>query len=569
MRDSVSLVSLALVAAVALETHTSVHTTKKNYDVILVGGGSAGCVVANRLTENPNVNVLLLEAGPASHVCTGGKAVILKCYSGDDCLDGHGTEYTPFDVPLWAQQCLNKFTWGERHTDDVAKCLGGSGTMNGMSFYRGHPNDFNSLRPNFGINGWDWPTVKEYYKKSEGYRGFFEWDTDTHNMNGPLRITDFPPDASVRFLQDSAAAAGFRTGVDLNNENRLGFGFRSANMKNGRRDTTASAFLCPAMSRPNLEVRVDAEVSNLILENQAGELSAVGVRYFEGGPGSTTVDVYAPTVILSGGTFGTPYILMRSGIGPRSELEQLGINVVLDLPGVGKNFRDDLHVQVQYEFIDSADPARVGSQSSEDSIEWLEHGTGPWTFGTLENGFILGENSSNPNDTPTIMFRRRPQTGNILLTLTPPPAGGPPTEVRLNPDLFSTTKYITGPTPERDIEEMAFGIETLRRIQINPPMSTYQREISPGPNVRTRDQLKDWIRARIAGFHHSHGTARMGLRSDPLAVVDEKLKVHGVKEGTLWVIDNAIFPRRVQSDSFAAAVLAGERGVEFVKEFFR
>jgi choline dehydrogenase len=293
------------------------------------------------------------------------------------------------------------------------------------------------------------------------------------------------------------------------------------------------------------------------------------VKYLVGeGDDQYEVEVRSTAVVMSAGVFGTPYVLLRSGIGPRAHLEELGIRVILDLPGVGKNFRDDVMVQLTYDFIDPADPPRQGSQSSEDSYEWMTTGGGPFTAGTNENGFILGENATD-GDRPTVMFRRRPFTGTVLLTLTPPPAGGPPTEVRLRPDLHGTIKLITGPIPELDIEELAHAIEVARRIGRFPPMVDYQREISPGPNVVTRDQIKDWVRARATGFHHSHGTARMGVRGDREAVIDEKFKVHGIKEGSLWIADNSVFPRRLQSDSFAAAVLAGERGADFVKEFFR
>jgi choline dehydrogenase len=564
-----SLLGLAAVAAVAHETHTAVFDApKKNFDVIVVGGGSAGSVVAARLTENPNVNVLVLEGGIRSHVCTGGTKVILKCYSGEECLDGPGAEYTPFDIPLWVQQALSQFTWGERHPDDVAKVLGGSGLLNGMSFYRGHPQDFTDLGTIYGLNGWDWPTVREYYKKSEGYRGRFEHDRETHNLDGPMRITDYPPDESVRVMQDSARAAGWRADVDLNGPNRIGFGWRSANARNGRRETTATAFLCPAMSRPNLEVRTEAEVSDLILERQNGELAVVGVKYLEGPEDNQReVEVLAPTVVMTAGIFGNPYIFLRSGIGPARELQELNIPVMLDLPGVGKNFQDDLSVQILYDWIDLFDPPRQGSQSSEDSLDWLLYGIGPFTAGTLENGFINGENET-VNDRPTVMYRRRPFTGSVLLTLTPPPAGGPPTEVRLRPDKRGTVKLFTGPVPERDIEELAYGIEVMRRIGTFPPMATLQRENSPGPSVRTRDEIKEWVRARVTGFHHSQGTMRMGRRGDPQAVIDERFKVYGVKEGTLFVSDNSVFPRRLQTDSFADAVMAGERGADFIKEFF-
>lgn len=320
---------------------------------------------------------------------------------------------------------------------------------------------------------------------------------------------------------------------------------------------------------PNLEVITDAEVTEVLFERQGGELAAVGVRYLEGEEGNQEpVEVYARTTVMAAGVFGNPYVLLRSGVGSARELDELGIPLVLDLPGVGKNFRDDLSVSITYDWLDPNDPPRQGSQSSEDSIEWLTTGGGPFTAGTQENGFINGENETEL-DRPTVMYRRRPFTGTILLTLTPPPAGGPPTEIRLRHDRQGTIKVITGPVPERDIEELAYAIEVMRRISSFPPMRDYQKENSPGPTVVTRDEIKDWVRARVTGFHHSHGTCRMGLRSDPLAVIDEKFKMHGVRAGTLWVSDNSVFPRRLQSDSFAAAVLAGERGADFIKEFFR
>jgi choline dehydrogenase len=240
------------------------------------------------------------------------------------------------------------------------------------------------------------------------------------------------------------------------------------------------------MSRPNLDVRADAEVSDLLFERQNGELAVVGVRYLEGeAPNQVPVEVFATATVMAAGVFGNPYVMLRSGVGPARELEELDIPVVIDLPGVGKNFRDDLHVQMLYEWLDPMDPPRQGSQSSEDSLEWMLSGSGPFTAGTNENGFIHGENETE-NDRATVMFRRRPFTGTILLTLTPPPAGGPPTEVRLRPDKQGTIKLITGPVPERDIEELAYGIEVMRRIGSHPPMSTYQKEIAPGPDVNSR-----------------------------------------------------------------------------------
>lgn len=554
---TVIALSAAIVWLVFLGNRSSGDPTT-TYDVIVVGVGTAGSVLVARLSENPKVKVLALEGGGSSLACNGGPT-FLTCYAGTECLDGPGAQYSVFDVPLFHGLTHNSFlnwTWSGRYPKSVGRVLGGSAAHNDFVWLRGHPNDFTAMTQ-AGLKGWDWNTVLEYYKRSEVFVGSFANDTN-HGTTGPITVTDAQGNPNFRVLQDSASKLGYAVNIDINSPNRSGFGFMQSSLRQGRRSCSGGEMLCPALHRGNVELRRYADVSEVLFKMEGGNPVAEGVRYRT--PEGETVEVRgARAVVLAAGNWGSPYILLRSGVGPRSELEGLGLAVVKDVPGVGKNIRDEVVTQMAFEYLQPDNPPRHALQSSGELYEWLTEGTGG-SMMTTEGGFIHRENHSNLFDLHVRFFNDDPDA-NIYLA----PNSWAYCNITLSPDLKRVLRTCAN-VPEDDIEELAYGIEEVRKIIAQEPMKSYQKEISPGPNVSTRAELKAWLSSRVGDYNHGQGSLRMGVETDPTAVLDETFKVRGI--AGLWVADNSVFPVKIAHDAMAAATMAGERGADFLKQHF-
>jgi len=269
-------------------------------------------------------------------------------------------------------------------------------------------------------------------------------------------------------------------------------------------------------------------------------------------------------------------VLLKSGLGPCDELAGKGVECIKHIPGVGKNNLDDLVFSVSHDYLQSTFPAREGQNCPNELFEWLTQGTGvyatpAWISGSGEIGFIPRESNSSRTD-----ISMRLSGSTITVMLSPPTIDAvpiPSSSTSTHVCNFTLTDNLNGMmvtgclTPsEVDVEDGAYAIEVARRLTRHEPLASYMRETNPGPNVQTREELKNWVRVRWSSFNHGQGICRMGRLDDPMAVVDEKMKFIGV-DG-LWIADNSIFPAKSSNDVQADAVLAGERGSSFIKEYF-
>lgn len=503
-----------------------------NFDYIICGAGSAGCVLANRLTEDGST-VLLIEAG------------------GPDNTEAISTPLRL--IELWQTE----FDWGyltepQKHCKNRpihwprGKTLGGSSSLNGMIYVRGHASGYDQWAA-LGNEGWDYKNVLPYFKKSEDYQ---RGENEFHGVGGPLHVTtDFTPHPLTKAFVDAAVAAGHPYNEDCNGAESLGAGYTHLTTKNGKRHSTAVAFLRPALDRSNLSVITNARVHKLTMEGT----KAVGVSYMQEGELRTVTA--NKEIILSSGTIESPRILMLSGIGEKAQLEEFGIALVKDLPGVGKNLHDHTLCPVIFEGAKEIPPP------SDPSIQVL-HGqafmksdpslAGPdiqplffhvptYLPGEMEavtpNGFTINAGGIKPTS-----------RGELRLTSKDPEA-----KISLDPNLLAT---------EYDIQTLVKSIKLNREIAKEEPLASWvKREIYPGDDVQSDAELEDYARSFNISYHHQVGTCKMG--SDDLSVVDSSLKVHGITG--LRVIDASIMPSVTAGNTNAPTIMIAEKGADLIK----
>jgi choline dehydrogenase len=520
------------------------------YDYVIVGAGSAGCVLANRLSADPRTRVLLLEAG--------GK---------DRSLN--------IKIPAaFPNQFHTKLDWdfttepephvhGRRLYIPRGKSLGGSSSMNAMLYVRGRPLDYDGWAAQ-GAPGWAYADVLPYFKRSEdNVRGASEF----HGAAGPLRVSEQrSPRPIDRAFLEACTAAGIPRVADYNGPEQDGAAMFQVTQRDGRRWSSADAFLRPVLGRPNLDVRTKATVHGLELEGER----AVGVRVRRGRDGSELVGA-GREVVLCAGAIGSPQLLLLSGIGPAEELRQVGVPVRHDLPGVGRNLQDHPFVTVLWEVSDQR--TLYGADKPGPLAEWLLRRTGPLSSTVAEVVAFVRTRPGLP--AADIQFHMgaayfddhgaEEYDGHCIAigpVLVSPQARG---QVWLrSSDPTDKPRILTNSlAPAADLASLLDGVRLAREIANRSPLKeTIVKELKPGPHVVDDEELAGDLRRRLMLIYHPVGTCRMS-DTDEAAVVDAHLRVHGI-EG-LRVADASIMPIIPGGNTNAPTLMIAEKAADLIR----
>jgi choline dehydrogenase len=503
--------------------------TSSRYDYVIVGGGSAGCVLAARLSQDAATRVLLLEYGPED---TLPEIAIPPAWP---ALWGTAVDHSYDTVP-------QPHAGGITHNWPRGRVLGGSSSINAMVYLRGHPADFDHWAKS-GSVGWDYDSVLPYFKRMETTTGR---NLDFRGDSGPMRpaVAATPNPLSPVFV-DAAAAAGFPVTDDFNGANPEGAGWHDLSITGGHRQSTAQAYLAPIRAdRPNLTILTSSKARRLLLDGNR----CTGVEFEREGETQTA---YADAeVILSAGAVDSPRILLLSGIGSAGDLETAGVTVRHDLAGVGRNLHDHPLCGVVYE---ASQPIPAGATNhAETSMLWRSD---PALAGPdMQIMFI-----HLPFHPPTL---QAPANSFTLGVATVPDARGSVRIASADPD----AKPLIDPNylgEESDIRRMLDGIKVAREIAATAPFDGWrQAEALPGAEVNDEAGLRDFVARGTGTYYHPVGTCAMGTA--PESVVDPSLRVHGL-EG-LRVVDASVMPNVVSGNTHAATVMIAEKASDMILE---
>lgn len=527
----------------------------ESFDYVVVGGGTAGCIVAARLSENPNVKVLLLEAGPRA---LGNIWMYIPVGYYKNVYNPEVTFQYVADADPGADN--RKIPWPK------GRVLGGSSAINGLTHLRGKPDDYDNWAK-MGNKGWSYREVLPYFRKFEKFE---KGENSFHGGRGPIGVR---PMRNHNPICDAFVEGGRQLGLpyieDLNSDLHEGVGTYQLCIKDWRRSSSAD-HITQAMNRKNLVVRLESYVNRIIFEGKR----AVGVEYTSRDNITHTVRA-TREVILSGGAISSPQLLQLSGVGPADLLQELGISVVHDLPGVGENLIDHYQVRSAYKANLPRTMNDVNASLFKQAVEGIKYvfrQSGVATVGAGQAGAFMRSDPNGPVDMEitfmnfttdgpgrpphpfsafTIVgFQQQPESKGHVRIRSKEPRDFP----------SMTANYLSA---EKDQKVIVAALKAGRAFAATPALSRYiTEEFKPGKDVQTDEEILSYARSQGGTVFHLSSSCRMG--SDPMAVVDDRLRVHGI-DG-LRVVDASAMPTSVSANICAAVMMVGEKGADLIKE---